>query len=338
MIIGLAVVALVAAYGGFVAIRDTLYTPDKPVRALFAALADRDEAAIDAVIGCDSPLCRPGALQSGYLPPENFEVLGIKNLPFIGDDPARRPNTSLSTVSVRYTIAGTVYNHDVVVDRDSGGLFRKWRIGIVPGADLDVISRTMTKVRIAGAEVDASRPRVPGSKVPKLPFALPGMYTLTSADDPLLTAATETILVAGSANWQRVEFTVTIKPDVAEQVDRQIRTRIDACVAQSSFRPSVGETLLPNCYFDHNTKFTYTRDAHWALVDYPRIELQLTEDEAAGTGGVRVHTTAPGHATVNYEHSFDVLEPRDWMPTSATEEIVPRGDVVVTDGKIVWTG
>jgi hypothetical protein len=338
LVIGLVIVALVGAYGAFTVIRDTLYTPDRPVRALFAALAERDEAAIRDVVGCSSPLCRPGALQSGYRPPEKFEVVKVEILSYTPDDPTRRPDTSLAAVSVRYTIDGVTYSNDVRVQRSASGLFREWHIAALPGAEIDVVSLTMAKARVAQVEVNTNKPPVSGFKAADAPFALPGTYMVTSVDDPLLSAATETVVVAGDVRRQQVDLKVAIKPTVVGEVDKQIRARIDACIPQSTFRPTVGESALSNCYFDHSTRYTYTDKVHWTLVDYPKVELRVTEDRNAGRGGVSVHTTTPGHATITYEYSFNVLEPRVWSPTSATEEINPRGDVVVDAGKIVWVG
>jgi hypothetical protein len=241
-------------------------------------------------------------------------------------------------VSVRYSLGGADYTTDVNVARGGSGIWRSWRLASLPGAKVSVISLTMARVRLANAEIATNKPTGAGLRPPDAPFALPGIYTLSPADDPVLTAAASTIVVAADGAEQRIDLKVSIKPHVVAEVEKQIRARIDACVPQSTFHPKVGDSVLNNCYFDHNTKFTYTDKVRWTLVDYPKVELGITEDQTAGTGGVSVHTVSAGHATVSYEYSFDVLEPRRWAPTSATEEIKPRGAVVVADGKIAWTG
>ena len=329
---------LALACGGYLATQEIWYAPDAPVRALFAALAARDGAALAELDECTA-VCQAGGLRQGYEPPTNVELLGVSYGGAAPDDPTRRPNRSRAGVQVRYRVGGVPYDDVVGVTRPNTGLLRPWNISGPPGGYVQVVSDSLPTAKIAGATVNT----VPSSRGLARRgagdmFVPPGVYTVTGAQSALWESTPVRLVIAGDLNRfsdsarTRVELSLSVKPAVVDEVRRQIRERIDQCATRSSFRPTTDPSvILPNCRFSADEKYTSTQDLHWTVLDYPQIELRVEADHS-----VRVHTTTPGHARLDYSYTLRVVEPRTWTPTSQTVEIVPRGDVVEDNGKIVW--
>jgi hypothetical protein len=334
IIAGVVVLVLLAAYTAVAAMQNTVAGPDGPVKDLFAALADRDGGRLGELAGCGAaPLCQPAALRTGYRPPEQVSILGVTYGDPLRGDQTRRPNKNRATVQVRYQLAGAAHEDTVGLQRDSGGLVRAWRITKPPGGLLDILSTTVPTARLAGAQVITVTAPADGLRTDGAVWAPPGIYTLAAVDTPLVGAVPITVTVAGDMGRQRLTLDVAVKPDAAAEVDRQVHARIDACAQQSDLRPDVGHAALSNCPFEYPTQYTAVRDVHWTIVDYPRIELRKSDD-----GTVTVHTQKPGHATVTFSYSLDVLEPRRWTPVDGTTDITVSGAVTSDGEKITWVG
>jgi hypothetical protein len=306
-------------------IQSTRYSPDRPVLAFFAAMQARDGARLAQLSHCESsPLCAAGALDTGYQPPEQVEITGVQYGE--ADEQTRRPNHSRAVVSVRYRLAGAVHEDRVSLDRADFGLFRDWSIGTPPGAWLDVVSPRVAQARLAGATVATVPEPGTGRSTDGAVWALPGVYTLQAVADPLFDAAPSTVTVTG-ADRQSDELAVALKPTVLPAVDRQVRARIDACAEQDDMRPTVA---AGGCPMRYSSNFAFTRKVRWSITKYPTLEIRLTD------AGPQVHTTTAGAATVRYQWTTGVLEPREWTTDSETTEITIGGRVELVDGTPTW--
>jgi hypothetical protein len=328
---------LALACGGYVAIQNTWYTPDQPVRALFAALAAKDGAALAGLGECIA-VCQAGGMSQGYEPPTRFQVVGVSYGGAAPDDPTRRPNHNRAGVRVRYQVSGVTYDDIVGVSRPGSGLLRPWEISGPPGGYVQVVSTGLPTAKIAAATVKAI---VPGPDLPRrvgAVFVPPGVYTVSGTQSVLWESAPVRLVIAGDLNrfsdgaGNRVELDLSVKPTVVDEVRRQIRERIDRCAAVPSFRPITDPSaILPNCPFSADDKYTTTQDLRWTIIDYPQIELRLDDDHS-----VTVHTVTPGHARLSYSYTLNVVEPRTWTPTSQTVAVVPAGEVTEDSGNVVW--
>lgn len=323
------VLVLVVAVGLVVFLR-SVNPPDGPVRDFFAALAARDAAKVDQLTECrPASMCGADALRSGYEPPTGVKILEVTyGEP---DKTTRRPNKGRATVRVSYELAGATHTDIATLSRTGSGLVRHWLILHPPGGWLDIVSTTVPTAKLGGATVDtvtaASFGRDSGSV-----YAWPGKWTLAAKETPLVAAVPTTVTVAGGGS-QQLTLDVSVRPEVASEVERQIRTRIDTCATKDALRPNAGGGILSNCPFSATTSYVYTKDIRWTIVDYPKIEIKKNDD-----GSVKVRTVTPGHARVDYQVSTDVLEPRRWTPASDTRDIKISGAVSVDNGSIVWNG
>jgi hypothetical protein len=313
------------------AIQSTVYSPDRPVREFFAAMQAHDGARLAELSHCESsPLCTAGALTSGYQAPEQLQIVGVEYGAALSDDQTRRPDRSHAVVTVRYRLAGTTHEGRVSLERAGFGLFRDWSIDTPPGAWLDVVSPRVARAQLAGATVSTVKQAGTGATSQGAVWALPGVYTLTAVPDPLYDARPGSVTVTG-ADRQAAEPQVSLKATVLDEVDRQVRSRIDQCARQSDMRPDV-DTGSPGggCPFEYASTFTFVRNVRWKIDRYPDLEIRLADD------GPQVHTTRPGKATITYEWTTGVLEPRDWNTEKATSDITVSGPVELVDGRPTW--
>jgi hypothetical protein len=326
---------LVLTCGGYVVIQNVFYSPDEPVRHLFAALEAKDAAGqLHGYMDCD-PICQPGALSVGYVPPTHLQIMGVRYGGPVKGDVTRRPNRGGAVVLVRYQLGGSTYDDSVAVYRNNRGLLRPWGIGGPPGAWLDVVSNSLDTAKVAGATVKTIAPLPPGSvRNQGEAWAPPGIYTVSGRQSALFGSTPVQVTIAGNTTArQEVKLDLTVKPSVVDEVNRQVHTRIDECAAVADFSPKTDSSeILSNCPFWFDTLYVETQGIKWTVLDYPQIELRLGDDQS-----VTVHTTAPGHARVDYAYSFQVIPPREWTPTSATVDIDVNGSVVEDGGKVVWS-
>ena len=331
---GVVALVLVVVVSVVAVIQSTFYAPDRPVRAFFAAMQERDGARLAELSHCESsPLCTAGGLTSGYQAPEQLEIVGVEYGAALPDDQTRRPDRSHAVVTVRYQLAGAVHEDRVSLDRADFGLFRDWSINTPPGAWLDVVSPYAATAQLAGATVSTVKQAGTGTNTKGAVWALPGVYTLTAVPDPLYDVQPGSVTVTG-ADRQAAEPTVSLKVNILEEVDHQVRARVDECARQADMRPTVdtGSPAGGGCPFQHSSKFTFIRNVRWTVDRYPDLEIRLADS------GPQVHTTKPGQATITYEWTRGVLEPRDWTTESAASEITVSGPVELVDGKPLWRG
>lgn len=330
------VLALTAGWAVTTAADRVLYPPDRPVRALFAALAAKDTTALRALVSCRSgPLCGPGALGSGYEPPTGLRITDVRRGNVGRDDLTRPAQQSSAAVLVRYTVGGKTVDDVVAVHR--GGWFDDWSISAAPGWPLTVDSPHVPQVRVAAATVtthqdiqlDGTRPYRGEA------WALPGVYTIAVADDPLYTADPVRLTVAGRSQQTKISPAVRLRDNLAADVDRQVKARIDACATQHTAQPDIDHALLSgvDCPFSANERYTIVRNITWRITMYPQVTLAVGDSRP-----VPVKTVTKGEAVISYDWTTDILEPRRWTPFSEPIAFSVGGHAITgDDGTMVWT-
>jgi hypothetical protein len=335
--IGLALLVLAPGIV-YVTLSQVVYTPDLPVRAMFAALQARDSVKLaDYVDGCGA-LCQPGGLSRGYQPPTHVQILSTNYTPPANGDPNQHAGWGESSVLVRYQLGGRTHQDVVVVGRRSTGWARPWGISRAPGEWIDVVSTGLDIATIAGATIKTVKPRQPlePPRTQGTVFAVPGIYTVTGTSSSLWTTENRELTVAGVIAPTRLEVTLNLalKPDVLDEVRRQIKDHLDMCAQSTSFTPSTPNNPGPlsDCPF-RGLEPTSPRNQHWTIVDYPQVELR-TEDD----GSVTVHTTTTGHARIDYEYTLYPVSPSPpYIAASQIIEYHVGGAVTDDHGRIVWS-
>jgi hypothetical protein len=323
IIVAAAVVVLVTF--GLVVLTNTgdSQEPEQQVREMFAALTARDGARLAHVLDCQSsPLCAATGITTGYEPPEDVQLHG-----------RQRDGGDRIQVLVQYRLNSVSLNTAVEVSRYRSGMFgHEWHITKAPGGRIQLHSQHWKRARLASIEVPiSSDPAAPNAG--KL-WAPPGIYAATTAGDALFEPATAAITVTGREDPEPATLPTAFKSGVADEVQRQIRARIDKCATDPQMRPAADPAaVLNDCPFGHYTKYTFTRSPKWTISQYPSVELNIKDDTS-----VTVHTTTPGKAQISYDYSFDIIEPRTWHPFTATEDITVAGTVTLDSGAVAWTG
>jgi hypothetical protein len=326
-----AVVLLLLGYFAAVAIGDARYPPDRPVKELFAALADRDTEQAARLAGCTtSPACRGGALSSGYEPPTAVHIGAVQ----YGDptDDTRRPNKSLAYVPVTYRLSNGEQTSTVRVQRASSGIMRPW--AILSGATglLDIAADRVDRVKLGGATVPV------GDKGVHTMDTLVGTYTAAVADDdPLFvpTTGAARVDVIGSlstASVTKLQLDLMVRPEVIAQVDAQVRARVTEFAAQEELNPSryrwgISRTVIG------------ARDVKWTVLRHPVIDVVPTDDPGPGDAPATVRTTTAGRLSVTYSAFVSAGGDRDTI----TEELPIEVDGTVTidlkdPTKVIWEG
>jgi hypothetical protein len=324
-LVAAAVLAVVVALAAVAAVRGSSGPgPRDLVEDFFAALTARDTTGLRAGGRCASnPLCGAGALRSGYQPPEQVRIDGGRT------PPEDRDSSKQRLVQVSYDLDGHRVTEEVRLSYQRAGLFGgRWSIIDPPGATITVPGPTLSVTTLAAVAL----PAVPAD-LPLIVWAPPGRYTVARAATPLLEPAEVTVTVTGDPP-PPVTFPAVVKAAVVDEVNRQVRDRIDDCAAQRSFTPDTDPSPISahSCPLRHSSAYTITDKPRWTVEQYPHIRL-----DPAADGTITVTTTTPGRATVHYRWTFDIAEPRDWHAIDATEDILITGQVTAARGTPEWT-
>jgi hypothetical protein len=310
------VLALVG-YLAAVAIGNAKYPPDQPVRALFAALADRDTATAADLATCTTAACTGTALATGYEPPTDLQLGEIS----YGDptDNTQRPNKSIAYVPVTCRLGGTPQTVTMRVQRTGTGLARPFRIMSGATGRLAVTAGRLDQVQVAGARVPAGAQGL---------TVLPGRYTVqVPPADPLFAAtppAPAHVDVPASADERATPVTlqlpVQIRPEVVDQVDEQVRTFLAACAAQDTLTPAGCPFRVPGIVIGE-------ADVRWRIDQAPVIEVVAADEPGPTDPPAAVRTITPGRVTVTYAAFTSVGGDRSTVTKQLPIEITGTVDV-----------
>jgi hypothetical protein len=310
--------------------------PQQPVQALFAALTAHNGDALNHLVTCaPDPLCTGRGLATGYQPPRDLRIRAVLD----GHATPTLQASDHAVVQVRYQVAGTDHDTDIGLTRVAHGLFgHRWRITRPPGGSITLRSPALSQVHLAGADLTLTTPNdttAPDqTATANRIWAPPGVYTATAVPDPLLTTAPVTITVTGTTDPAETTLPATVQPALTADIDRQVHARIDQCAAQHTMHPNLdpANPAAQRCPITHDSPYTITTQPTWRVDTYPHLTLHPAAD-----GTLQVQTTTAGQASITYSWTTDILEPRRWTPTTATEPITIAGQVTLDHTTPTWT-
>ncbi|MFB9236566.1 hypothetical protein ACFFWC_13565 [Plantactinospora siamensis] len=300
--------------------------PDRPVRELFAALADRDAERAGRLVGCAAPSCRDPALREGYEPPTDLRTGRVG----YGDprDDTRRPDRSRAYLPITYRIGGTELSSTVWLTRDRVGSSRPWRISDGGMAMVLLVTPAADRVRLGGVTVTAAPVAGAQAAVP----VFPGRYAVAiPADDPLVTAAPGDAVIAGrpgALDPVAVPVAVTVKPEAVAAIRIQVAAYLAACARSTELSPR-------DCPFHVPGIILYERDVHWRVLDQPGIEVKPVDEPRWDGRRATVETVRPGRLEVRYT---SMVSPNEFATTVEHPEVSVGGTVTVSpDGALTWS-
>jgi hypothetical protein len=290
--------------------------PRDVVASFFTALTTRDPTGLPAGPCRDNPLCDADALHAGYQAPQDVTI---------GDATG---TGNQRHVEVSYTVAGQRNTTTVDVLGTSTGMFssRFWSITTPPGAHLIIPDRTPAPITIAAVRLPTPQPGQQATV-----WAPPGQYTLSRAETTLLEAAQTSITVT-SGPPLTIAMPTTIRPAVTETARQLVHARLDACAAKRSFDPAVGPPpTWHSCPMSYDERYTITTGPAWSIDTYPQLHLQPADD-----GTIIVATTQPGQATIRFQWTDKLAEPRTWTTVTDTVDITVTGRISTANGELAW--
>lgn len=312
----------------------TITEPAEPVvRRLFAALAGRDTITLSAIADCRaSPLCRPGALATGYQPPQQARITGLEQ--------QRSVSGNRTTIAhVQYELDHVTHQDTVTLSPERVGLFHeRWQVTTPPGAQIQLQTAYVDRIRLAGATITAASQaaaNAPSSSPPAAAtiWAPPGRYTIAGLPTALYDTTEVTTTITGESQTPvTVEITATLKPAITAAVNDQIAAYLRVCAAQHDFYPRTDPAPLHRCPFTYDSPYAITDDQRWTIDSRPTIQFEPIDPNA-----LTVTTTTAGQATVTYRWSTDITEPRRWNTAAATVTYTVTGTVTTVNDTITWT-
>jgi hypothetical protein len=275
-----AVGVLLVLIAGVYLVRTTVSSPGSTVTGFFDALADRDLAAALGEVApeiagpVERDVVNAAVLESGdYAPPAAVEVTAVE---VTGRN---------AVVAVAFTIDGRDHTASLRLRRDEGMLdtvFHRWRL--IDALGSIALGEVPEEVTVNGQLVAAHDPQGP-----RILTVLPGSYQVAMPpDDPLWDARSMAAQVPPLGQTP-VSIPLVARPEVREEVDRQIRERLDGCATST-------ELLPPGCPFG-NQRIAQATGVEWRITDYPNVSLSAGEDPL-GRVAMLVETTSEGLAVV----------------------------------------
>ncbi|WP_157974867.1 hypothetical protein, partial [Glycomyces dulcitolivorans] len=305
-----AVVLALAAAGVLYVVQGQRYTPEEPARDLAAALEAGDGPAVAALLGIDPdahPLLAAGALDTGYEPPRNVEVVSVDydtagQWEAAGDgmsvrwveDYTKRPDMEHATVTLAYTLGGEAHTVELDATREGGGWARPWSLNPAP-LETTVTATAIRPgaVQLAAATVDqapADDDQWSDEDDATGLLALPGVYAATATGDALWTDAETTVAVPLGEDATAV-LSADLQPAAESDTLAAVVAHIDACAAAGGYPDAA-------CGWrdDSGWMTIMPEGTPWTLESYPAVEV-----EPDYQGGLEVRTVKPGAAVAEYE-------------------------------------
>jgi hypothetical protein len=307
VLIGLGVALLLVAV--VFAVRATVSSPESAVHGYFDALADRD---VEGALAAAAPevreqvardLISSAVLRSdSYAPPRDVAVTELT------------VDGRSAVAEVDYTIDGRKHSATLRLRRDEGildAVFHRWLV--VDGIGSVLLGDVPEQITVNGEQIaayDAQGPRV-------LP-ALPGGYQVGVPEgDPLWEPRSVQVRVEPQ-NAAEVSVPLAARPEVREEIDRQIAERLDGCAASTELVP-------PGCPFGYAV-VVRAEDVRWRITEYPRVELSAGRE--LGEMVIVVGTSAEGEAVIAGTRRF-VGEFEQSVPFPVSGTATVAGDSVL---------
>jgi hypothetical protein len=275
-----AIAAVLVAVAAVYIVRQTVSSPGSAVEAYFDALADRDAGAALGMVApeiadpVEPDVVNAAVLRSAdYSPPADVEVSGVE------------VDGRNAVAEVAFTIDGRSHSASLRLRRDDGWLdtvFHRWRL--VDALGSIALGEVPPEIAVNGERVPAY-----DADGPRILTVLPGGYQIgMPPDDPLWDARATPAPVAPLAATD-VSIPLVARPEVREEVNRQLRERLDECAAST-------ELLPPGCPFG-NQRVARATGVEWEITEYPNVALAAGEGEL-GQATMLVETSSEGEAVV----------------------------------------
>lgn len=303
-----AAVALLGIAGVY-AVRATVTSPESTVNAYFAALAERDLAAVLAVtapevaepVGRD--LVSAAVLEApGFLPPGQVEVAGV------------RVDGRSAVADVSFTVDGQRQQVSLRLRRDRGiadTVLHRWLL--IDGFGSIQLGAAPERITVNGQPLPAYDPQGP-----RILPALPGRYQVGVPDDDPLWQPRAVPVRVGPQRATEVDLPLVPHPAVREEVDRQLVRLLDRCADSAELEP-------PGCPFGYGVAGS-AEDVRWRIVRYPNIGLAPGPDPDQPVAVV--DTATDGEAMVTGTRRF-VGRFEETVPIPISGVVRVSGETVV---------
>jgi hypothetical protein len=278
--------------------------PDSAVKDYFSALADGDaEKALGQTY--------EGTAAAGKNPLLTSAAL---------TDPARRPG-AVSVGKVYKLTGADAWRVTVAYVANSKDINMLVTVRKIDGEF--VLIEAFTSVRVSPASEEGLT--INGVAVPAgttTMTAFPGSYEIKIPGSPLIAEVT-TIAEQASGTYAYASiFSRDLAPGVEDEVDKQVRAKLDACLKSRSDSP-------PGCPFRAflpGEKPT----VKWTMPTYPKIEIGSVL--TSNSGSVRFSGSGVAHYEADYRDFFGAKQHE-----GGNDQIYVYGNVSVKDGKLVVT-
>jgi hypothetical protein len=314
-------VALVAAGVSYVVLDRQRYGPSATVESYLSALADGNVS--EALRHVDTRAVQDRTLLTDAALPVGRRITDPKVTKAV-----RRGTNAVVTVT--YTL-GDRQETDVLTVRQHGSrdvLFHGWQItrglGRVGFGSSAGSPGEPTTVLVNGVSVGTGRASGDLSTLP----ALPGLYEITSAPDPLRQAVPQTIRVTLDGGSVSIFLRFEVRPAAVAQAKAAVLAYLRSCLARAT-------TLTTTCGFSSYAYADRFENLRWTLVGEPTFEVGYDES----TGKLRVSTSSSivearvtGVAIQN-----DVFGgPPTRTPLNETATAFVQGTVTISGGKATY--
>ncbi|GAA4167520.1 hypothetical protein GCM10022251_56850 [Phytohabitans flavus] len=294
------VASILAATTPILVVRSVFFGPADSVHDYFEALADRDAGAAWRYVYAEgSGQAGPLASLSGpdYTPPDQFRLLSVDT------------DGDRATAQVSYQISGTEYREEFRLRRLGGPehTFQRWDIENALRA-LPVSAVGLSSVTVAGTPV------YPGQSGQIMVF--PGRYTVRAPETPLADAEPVTVSTGGQ---QGATLTPRLRATAQEAVEKQLKEYLDGCARQEVAEPE-------GCPFQYSGFYEIT-SIKWRIVEYPRMQYQLTPE------GLAFAQTAANGTVEGTARTMSTFEPTDVVRLA----LVVSGQITTNGTDVVFT-
>jgi hypothetical protein len=287
----------------------------RPIRTLFAALANHDPTAAAAAAGRAPTNALP--IAAGYAAPTDL-TFGKVIFDPSGVTPAAGHEAAY--VDVAYRVNGKRVTERYTVQRPTTGPPDTWAITSGGIVRYSVASKLLPSALIAGTTVKVGDTTVREAFI--------GQYRLELAANALLQPAPPGAvdLVPPAPVVVRLDAAVALRPGAADSVLRLVRSGLLSCARETHLVLNTVE-----CGFSYRGPLDNAANVHWTINAYPDMAVAISLDPTADGGQVVARTAKPGAATATYtaggaRHTLHVQ-----ITVRAVARLGPGGQAIVTE-------
>jgi hypothetical protein len=287
----------------------------RPIRTLFAALANHDPTAATAAAG-RAPMNAP-PITAGYAAPTDL-AFGKVTLDPSGMTPAAGHEAAF--VDVTYRVGGRRVTERYTVQRPTAGPADTWAITSGGIVRYSVVSTLVPSALIGGTTVKAG-----GTGVTE---AFVGQYRLELTANALLQPAPPGVidLAPPAPVVVRLDAAVTLRPGAADSILRLVHSGLVSCARETHLVLS-----SPECGFSYRGPLDQAANVHWTIDAYPDMAVAISSNPATDGGQVVARTAKAGAATATYTAGGARHTIHAQINVRAVARLGPGGQAIVTE-------